>query len=106
MSKSATDKGSALSAQLTPGMEDALNARYGHLVPSMAKGVVDFAYGRQYARPGVPLRDQYLKTIAALTALGGHTQPQLKVNIAGGLTAALFQQRLAEIMHAPCRFNL
>jgi 4-carboxymuconolactone decarboxylase len=79
-------------------MEDALKARYGHLLPGMAEGVVDFAYGQQYAREGLPLRDRYLATIAALTALGGQTAPQLKVNIAGGLKAGLTQKEIAEVI--------
>ncbi|WP_366944229.1 carboxymuconolactone decarboxylase family protein [uncultured Pelagimonas sp.] len=91
-----TETGRTLSEELNPGMEAALEARYGHLIPGMAEGVVDFAYGRQYARPGLPLRDRYLATIAALTALGGQTAPQLKVNIAGGLKAGLTQEEIAE----------
>lgn len=90
--------GRALVAELNPGMEEALEARYGHLVPGMAEGVVDFAYGRQYARHGLPLRDRYLATIAALTALGGQTTPQLKVNIAGGRKAGLSQQEIGEVI--------
>lgn len=93
-----TEKGRALSEQLNPGMEAALEARYGHLVPGMAEGVVDFAYGRQYGREGLPLRDRYLATIAALTALGGQTAPQLKVNIAGGRKAGLAQKEIGEVI--------
>ncbi|MGB7319275.1 MAG: carboxymuconolactone decarboxylase family protein [Planktotalea sp.] len=96
MTKTTTQIGRELSEQLNPGMENALNARYGHLLPGMAEGVVDFAYGRQYARPGLPLRDRYLATIAALTALGGQTKPQLMVNIAGGRKAGLSQEEIAE----------
>ncbi len=93
-----TETGRALSEDLNPGMEAALEARYGHLVPGLAEGVVDFAYGRQYARPGLPLRDRYLATIAALAALGGQTAPQLKVNIAGGRKAGLTQQEIGEVI--------
>jgi 4-carboxymuconolactone decarboxylase len=93
-----TEAGRALSEQLNPGMEATLDARYGHLVPGMAEAAVDFAYGRQYARPGLPLRDRYLATIAALTALGGQTAPQLKVNIAGGRKAGLSQQEIGEVI--------
>ena len=90
--------GRALVEQLNPGMEEVLQDRYGHLVPGLAEGVVDFAYGRQYARPGLPLRDRYLATIAALTALGGQTAPQLKVNIQGGRKAGLSQQEIGEVI--------
>lgn len=96
--KTTTEIGKELSERLNPGMQDALDARYGHLVPGMAEGVVDFAYGRQYARPELPLRDRYLATIAALTALGGQTRPQLKVNIAGGRKAGLSQKEIAEVI--------
>lgn len=98
MPKTTTDIGRELSEHLNPGMEDALNARYGHLLPGMAEGVVDFAYGRQYARSGLALRDRYLATIAALAALGGQTRPQLKVNIAGGRKAGLSQKEIAEVI--------
>ncbi|MDF1668658.1 MAG: carboxymuconolactone decarboxylase family protein [Roseovarius sp.] len=98
MTETTTERGRALSERLNPGMERALNERYGHLLPDMAEGVVDFAYGRQYAQPGLPLRDRYLATIAALTALGGQTRPQLKVNIEGGRKAGLSQEEIAEVI--------
>ena len=90
------DAGRRLVADVNPGMEEALEARYGHLLPGMAEAVVDFAYGRQYARPGLDLRSRYIATIAALTALGGHTRPQLKVNIAGALKAGVTETEIAE----------
>ncbi|WP_368187707.1 carboxymuconolactone decarboxylase family protein [Aestuariibius sp. HNIBRBA575] len=98
MTKSTTQIGRELSETLNPGMEQALDARYGHLLPGMAEGVVDFSYGRQYGRPGLPLRDRYIATIAALTALGGQTKPQLKINISGGLKAGLTQKEIAEVI--------
>ncbi len=98
MIENTTDIGRKLSEELNPGMEAALDARYGHLLPGMAEGIVDFAYGRQYARPGLPLRDRYIATIAALTALGGQTRPQLKVNIEGGRKAGLSQEEIAEVI--------
>ncbi|MGB3406699.1 MAG: carboxymuconolactone decarboxylase family protein [Jannaschia sp.] len=88
------ETGKALSEDLNPGMEAALEARYGHLVPGMAEAVVDFAYGRHYARPGLPLRERYIATIAALTATG--VMPQLKVNIAGARKAGLSREEIAE----------
>ena len=93
-----TARGRELSERLNPGMEAALRERYEALVPGMAEAVVDFAYGRQYARDGLPLRDRYLATIAALTALGGQTRPQLKVNIRGGRAAGLSRREIGEVI--------
>ncbi|MEM8850081.1 MAG: carboxymuconolactone decarboxylase family protein [Pseudomonadota bacterium] len=90
------ETGQALSEQLNPGIKAALQVRCGHLVPGLAEAVVDFAYGRHYARPGLPLRERYIAMIAALTALGGQTRPQLKVNIAAGRKAGLSRAESAE----------
>lgn len=92
------ETGRALSEQFSPGMEATLEARYGHLLPGMAQSTVDFVYGQQYARPGLSLRDRYLATIAALTAQGGQTRPQLQINIAAGLKAGLSRQEIAEVI--------
>ncbi len=98
MSDDTTERGRALSERLNPGMEATLEARYGRLLPGMAESLVDFAYGRQYARPGLPLRDRYLATIAALTAQGGQTRPQLMINIQAGRKSGLSQQEIAEVI--------
>lgn len=90
-----TERGRTLVEKLNPGMEQVLHDRYGHLLPDMAEGVVDWAYGRHYADDSLSLRDRYLATIAALTALGGQTRPQLKVNIKGGLEAGLTQKEIS-----------
>ena len=44
------------------------------------------------------MRDRYLATIAALTALGGQTAPQLAVNIAGGRKAGLSREEIGEVI--------
>ncbi|RWR31870.1 carboxymuconolactone decarboxylase family protein [Sinirhodobacter populi] len=98
MSGGTTETGRTLSEKLNPGMEATLEDRYGHLLPGMAESIVDFAYGRQYARPGLALRDRYLATIAALAAQGGQTRPQLKINIGAGRKAGLSQQEIAEVI--------
>lgn len=93
-----TERGREASERLNPGMEAALRERYDHLVPGLAEGVVDFAYGRHYADETLPLRDRYIATIAALTALGGQTAPQLKVNIRGGLEAGLTEREIGAVI--------
>ncbi len=92
------ETGKTLAEAMNPGMEDALRDRYGHLVPGLAEGIVDWAYGRHYADETLSLRDRYIATIAALTAQGGQTRPQLKVNIAGGRKAGLSQEEIAAVI--------
>ncbi|KIN64700.1 Carboxymuconolactone decarboxylase [Sulfitobacter noctilucicola] len=91
-------KGKALSEQVNPGMEDALRARYDALVPGMARTVVDVAYGQFYARGTVDEKTRLLATVAALTALGGQTRPQLKVNIASARAVGASREEICEII--------
>ncbi|SPF80539.1 carboxymuconolactone decarboxylase family protein [Pseudoprimorskyibacter insulae] len=91
-------RGKALSEQVNPGMEDVLRDRYDTLVPGLSKTVVDVAYGQFYARGGVDEKTRLLATIAALTALGGQTRPQLKVNIASARAVGATRQEISEII--------
>ena len=98
MAEKPLEAGRRLVDKVNPGMEEALEARYGHLLPGMAESVVEFAYGRQCARDGLDLKTRYLATIAALTALGGQTRPQLKVNIGGALDVGATEKEIAEVI--------
>ena len=94
--KSAYERGKALSERHNPGLEEALEERYGTLLPGMPQDLISFVYGQHYDRPGLSLRDRSLATIAALTALGGQTAPQLRIHISGGLKAGLTETEIAE----------
>lgn len=92
----ALQKGRALLADMNPGLEQALSDRYDTTVPEMAETLVEWAYGRHYTRPGLDLKTRQLCTIAALTALGGQTAPQLKVNIEHTLAAGASETEIIE----------
>jgi len=90
--------GKALSERVNPGMEDALRARYDALVPGMSRTIVDVAYGQFYARGVIDEKTRLLATVAALTALGSQTAPQLKVNIASARKVGATRQEVSEII--------
>jgi 4-carboxymuconolactone decarboxylase len=92
------EKGQTLSEAVNPGMEEALRARYDALVPGLSRTVVDVAYGQFYARGVVDEKTRLLSTIAALTALGGQTRPQLKVNIASARAVGASREEISEII--------
>ncbi|MEO9517130.1 carboxymuconolactone decarboxylase family protein [Roseibium sp.] len=94
--ESAYERGKALSEKHNPGLEEALEERYGALLPGMPQDLISFVYGQHYDRPGLSLRDRSLATIAALTALGGQTAPQLRLHIVGGMKAGLTETEIAE----------
>ena len=97
------EKGQAIAETYNPGMEAALAGRYDDLVPGLSKSVVDFAWGQQYARDGLDIKTRWLATVAGLTVLGGHTRPQLKVNIAAALRAGATQREIGEVI---CQMSL
>ncbi|KIC48501.1 carboxymuconolactone decarboxylase family protein [Tateyamaria sp. ANG-S1] len=95
----AYERGKALSEQVNPGMEDALAARYDALVPGLSRMVVEVPYGTFYTRGVVDEKTRLLATIAALAALGGHTRPQLKVNIANARAVGASREEVCEIIY-------
>ena len=94
----ALQQGRALLAGMNPMLEQALSDRYDAAVPDMAETLVEWAYGRHYARDGLDLKTRQLCTISALTALGGHTAPQLKVNIAHTRAAGASEREILEVI--------
>lgn len=98
MTASALERGRKLLADLNPDLESILEDRYGDMLPGFGETLVEFAYGRLYARSGVDMRTRQLATIAALTALGGQTGPQLKANIEHALAVGASRHEIAEII--------
>jgi 4-carboxymuconolactone decarboxylase len=92
----ALERGRALIADLNPDLETILAGRYDDLLPDFAESLVEWAYGRHYARPGLDLKTRQLCTIAALTVLGGQTAPQLKINIEHTLAAGAAREEVVE----------
>lgn len=92
----ALERGRALTQTLNPDLEALLADRYDDLLPDFAESLIEWAYGRHYARPGLDLKTRQLCTIAALTALGGQTGPQLKVNIDHTLAAGASRLEIVE----------
>lgn len=98
MSDDSYDKGRDLAEAYNPGMETALAGRYDDLVPGLSRSVVDFAWGQQYGREGLDIKTRWLATVAALTAIGGQTRPQLKVNIAAARRAGATKREIGEVI--------
>ena len=90
------EQGRNIAESLNPGLPQALADKYDAMLPGMSDSLVEWAYGHHYARPGLDLKTRQLCTVAALTALGGWTAPQLKVNIAHTLAAGASPQEITE----------
>lgn len=95
---SALQKGREHLAALNPELEALLRDRYDTVLPGFSESLVEWAYGRHYARGVVDIKTRQLCTIAALTAMGGQTTPQLKVNIEHTLAAGASPQEITEVI--------
>jgi 4-carboxymuconolactone decarboxylase len=62
----------------------------------LGRFILEFAYGEIYSRPGLPLRDRQIATVAALVALGRSSQ--LPVHLRSSLKAGLTADELREII--------
>jgi 4-carboxymuconolactone decarboxylase len=93
------DKGRRLSRKLNPNLEHFLSERYDHVLPDFAETLIEQAYGRFYSREGLDLKTRQIATVAALTAMGGQTAPQLKVNIQHALAAGASEKELFEVIY-------
>lgn len=96
--QTALEKGRAIVATLNPNLEQFLSGVYDADVPDFAETLVEFAYGRLYAREGLDLKTRQIATVAALTVLGGQTGPQLRVNIDHALAAGASEKELLEVI--------
>ncbi|MEL6523186.1 MAG: carboxymuconolactone decarboxylase family protein [Pseudomonadota bacterium] len=92
-------RGKAAAEATNPGIEETLAQRYDALLPGFSRSLIEVAYGHFYTRPGLDDKTRYLATIAALTALGGQTAPQLKIHVKNALNAGAEPTEIAEVIH-------
>lgn len=85
-------------AQYHPQLKRQLAAKYDAILPDMSDSLIEWAYGHHYSRPGLDARTRQLATIAALTALGGQTGPQLEVNISHSLAVGATRREILEVI--------
>lgn len=92
----ALERGRNLTTQFNPDLEKILSDRYDDEVPGFAETLIEHAYGRIYARDGLDMKTRQLVTIGALTAIGGQTGPQLKINIQHALAQGATKTEIYE----------
>lgn len=62
----------------------------------LGEAIIAFAYGEVYTRPGLPLRDRQIATVAALVATGRSSQ--LPIHLRSSLKAGLTGEELQEVI--------
>ncbi|GFK93816.1 hypothetical protein NNJEOMEG_01652 [Fundidesulfovibrio magnetotacticus] len=95
MAEDRIEAGRAVLASLDPGNEAMLRQAFDQTAPGMTEMILGF-FGDVYARPGLPLRERMLVTLAALAALG-HAQPQIAAHVKNALNVGLTREEIAEV---------
>lgn len=84
--------------QINPGLAESLNNDLEDFAPGVSELIIETAYGSLYNRPGLDLKTRQLATIAALTAVGGQTRPQLQANIHHAVAAGANETEIVEVI--------
>ncbi|HET6835298.1 MAG TPA: carboxymuconolactone decarboxylase family protein [Acidimicrobiales bacterium] len=66
------------------------------LAPDFYRYVAESAFGMIWSRPGLPIRDRSLVTVAQLAALG--RTEELRAHLAGALNVGLSRDELIEVL--------
>lgn len=97
MTETRLQRGKRKLAEIDGAAGEAVVAALADIAPDFATYLLEFPFGDIYARPGLPLRDREIATIAALAAMG-NARPQLEVHIEAGLNVGLSRDEIVEIL--------
>jgi len=90
-------KGREIQYQLWPHMRESSGAfPAAKLAPDFYRYVAETAFGMIWSRPGLPLRDRSLVTVAQLAALG--KTGELRGHLAGALNLGISKEELIEVL--------
>ena len=90
-------QGREIQYQLWPHMRESSGAfPAAKLAPDFYRYVAETAFGMIWSRPGLPLRDRSLITVAQLAALG--KTGELRGHLAGALNLGISKEELIEVL--------
>ena len=75
------------------------------MFPTMPKDMMEMWFGKTFNREGLDAKTRLLVTIAALTVLGAHAEPQLRLAIRHALEAGATKREIAEVIYQMSMFG-
>jgi 4-carboxymuconolactone decarboxylase len=79
------------------GKGDEIVNAFSEVSPDMADLAMEWGFHDIYSRPGLDLKHREMITIASLVTLG-HSLPELKAHIEGGLNAGVTKTEIVEMI--------
>ncbi|MEI4470534.1 carboxymuconolactone decarboxylase family protein [Frigidibacter sp. MR17.24] len=105
MFRTMMEQGQEMARAFNPAMENFSFKGFENLIPTMSKDFMEMWFGKTFNRDGLDAKTRLLVTIAALTVLGAHAEPQLRLAIRHALEAGAKQREIAEVIYQMSMFG-
>ena len=105
MMQSMLEQSQQMARAFNPALETFRATGFEDLVPTMSKDFMEMAFGKTFNRDGLDSKTRLLVTIAALTVLGAHAEPQLKLTVRHALEAGASEREIAEVIYQMSMFG-
>jgi 4-carboxymuconolactone decarboxylase len=99
------EQGQEMARAFNPALETFQLKGFETLFPTMPKDVMEMWFGKTFNREGLDAKTRLLVTIAALTVLGAHGDPQLRLAIRHALEAGATKREIAEVIYQMSMFG-
>ena len=103
--KSMMEQGAEMARAFNPAVETFKVPGMEGMFPTMSKDMLEMWFGKTFNREGLDARTRLLVTVAALTVLGAHAEPQLKLTIRHAIEAGATKREVAEVIYQMSMFG-
>ncbi len=105
MFKAMVENSQNMARAFNPALETFQVKGFEALWPTMPKDMLEMWFGRTFNREGLDAKTRLLVTISALTVLGAHAEPQLRLAIRHALEAGATKREIAEVIYQMSMFG-
>jgi 4-carboxymuconolactone decarboxylase len=99
------EQGQEMARAFNPALENFKVKGFDDFVPTMTKDFMEMAFGRTFNRDGLDAKTRLLVTLGALTVLGAHAEPQIKLTVRNALAAGATEREIAETIYQMSMFG-
>jgi len=98
MFKTMMEQGQEMAKAFAPALEGVDVKGFEKLFPTMPPDMLEMWFGKTFNPEGLDARTRLLVTIAALTVLGAHAEPQLRLTVKQALAAGATKRHITEVI--------
>jgi 4-carboxymuconolactone decarboxylase len=99
------EQGQEMVRSFNPALENMQIKGLEQFMPTMSANVMEMWFGKTFNREGLDAKTRLLVTLASLTVLGAHAEPQLKLTVRHALEAGATKREIAEVIWQTSMFG-